>query len=103
VVLFANVVLRSFQVLVGTRSLSRRMEHAAKPMSLASLKKCLSVGCNAKSFGAIPVLKMVVLVKRRGNIVLCRKFCIENDNINHILIQKKGEVIYEMMMRSALA
>ena len=62
VVLFANVVLRSFQILVGTRRMSTRLEHATKLMSLASLKKCLSVGCNAKSFGARPVLKMIVLV-----------------------------------------
>ena len=37
-----------------------------------------------------------------GNILLCRKFCIENGNISHNLMQLQGEELYFWVESSAL-
>ena len=52
----------SSQVVCDNPRLMKRLVHAFTFMSLASLKRCLSSGCNAKSFASRPALKMIVLV-----------------------------------------
>jgi hypothetical protein len=49
-----------YEVACNNPSLMTRLEHSSNVMSLASLKRCLSSGCNAKSLASRPALKMMV-------------------------------------------
>jgi hypothetical protein len=66
---------------------------------------CLSADCCFSEIAnSSQRVRLVQSTAKTGrNILLCKKFCIENGNISHNLIQLKGEVIYFCVESSAFS